>query len=40
MAKIKVCFGTVISYEYFTMLNRIHCSRINIDIWIKLLHCY
>ena len=38
MTKIQVCLRTVIGYKNFSMLDRIHCSRINIDIGIKLLH--
>lgn len=38
MSKIKICFRAVICYKYFAVLDRIHCSRINIDIGIKFLH--
>ena len=38
MAKIQVCLCTVIGYKNFSMLDWIHCSRVNIDIGIKLLH--
>ena len=39
MSEVKVCLSTVIGNKYLTMLNRIHRSRINIDIGIKFLHC-
>ena len=40
MSKVKVCFSTIICYEDFSVLNGIHCSRININIRIKFLHCH
>ena len=40
MSQIQVCLCTVICYKNFSMLNRVHGSRVNVDIWIKLLHGY
>ena len=40
VAKIQVSLCTIIRNEHFTVLYRIHSTRVNIDIWIELLHCY
>ena len=40
MSKVQIRFRTVIGYKNFSMLNRVHCSRVNVDIWVKFLHCY
>ena len=40
MSKVQVCLGTVVGYEYLTMLDRIHRSRVDIDIRIEFLHRY
>ena len=37
VSKIQIGLCTVICYKYFTMLNRVHSSRIHVDIWIKFL---
>ena len=39
MSKVKVGLSTIISYKYFTMLYRVHSTRVNVDVWIKFLHC-
>ena len=38
MAQVKICLRTIICNKDFSMLNRVHGSRIHIDIRIKLLH--
>ena len=38
MPKIQVSFRTVVRHKHFTVLYRIHGSRIHIDVWVKLLH--
>ena len=38
MSKIEICLSTIIGNEYLTVLDRVHGSRINVDIWVKLLH--
>ena len=38
MTKIQVCLCTVISNKDLSMLDRVHGSRIDIDIRIKFLH--
>ena len=38
MSEIEIGFRTVIGYEYFSVLYRIHGSRVNVDIWIEFLH--
>jgi len=40
MAEIQVGFSPVVRNEDFTMLKRIHCARVNIDIRVQLLHRY
>ena len=40
MSKVKVCFRTVIGNKNFTVLYRVHCTWIHIDIWVKLLAGY
>ena len=39
MAKIKVGLGSIVCYEDFSMLNRVHGSGINVDVRVKFLHC-
>ena len=39
VSKVKFCLCTIISYENFSVLNWIHCSWVNINVWVKLLHC-
>ena len=34
MAEIKICFSAIIGDKDFSMLERTHCSWINIDVWI------
>lgn len=36
----KVSLRTIICYEYFTVLDWVHCSRVNVNIWIELLHSH
>ena len=31
---------TVIGYKNFSMLNRVPWSGVNVDIWVKFMHCY
>ena len=38
MTKIQVSLSTIVSYEYLTMLIRAHGTRVNINIWVKLLN--
>ena len=38
MSEIQVCFGTIISDENFSVLIWIHCTRVNIQVWIEFLH--
>ena len=33
--QIKITFTPVIKNEYFTMLERRHCARVNIKVWIN-----
>ena len=40
VTEVKVSFCAIISYENFTMLNRVHCTWVNVNIRVKLLHCY
>ena len=40
VSQIQIRLGTVIRNEHFPMLNRIHRTRIHIDIWVKLLHSH
>ena len=40
VTKIQVGFCSVIGYKYLSMLNRVHSSGINVDVWVKLLHGY
>ena len=40
MSKVQVCLSTVVGYKYLTMLDRIHRSRVDIDIRIEFLHGY
>ena len=40
VSQIKVCLSTVVGNENFAVLYRVHGSRIDIDIGIKLLHCH
>ena len=37
VSKVKVSFSSIISYENFTMLYRVHCTRIDINVGVKLL---
>ena len=38
MAKIKVCFGTIIGNEYLTMLVGIHRAGVDVDVGVELLN--
>ena len=38
VTKVEVCFTAIVSNKHFTMFKRIHCSRINVDVRIQLLH--
>jgi len=40
MSEIQIRFGPVIRDINFSMLERVHGTRINIDVWIKLLDGY
>ena len=40
MSQIQVCLCTIVCYKNFSVLNRVHCSGVDIDIRIKLLHGY
>ena len=40
MSKIQICLCTIICNKNLSMLDWVHGTRINIDIRIKLLHCY
>ena len=37
MTKIQISLRTIIGYEYFTMLDRVHSTRIHVDVWIEFL---
>lgn len=39
VTEIQICFGAVVSDKNFAVLDRVHCSRINIDIRVELLAC-
>ncbi len=39
MTKVKVSFGSIVSYEHLAVLYWIHSSRINVDIRVEFLHC-
>ncbi len=39
MSKVKVCLSSIVCYKNFTVLYRIHCTRVNVDVRIKFLHC-
>lgn len=38
VTQIQVCFGTVIGYEHFTVLVRVHRTGIDVQIRVKLLN--
>ena len=38
VANVEVCFGAIVGDKHFTVLEGIHCSRVNIQIRVKLLH--
>ena len=38
MSQVQIRFGSVIGYEYFSVLYRIHGSGINIDVRVEFLH--
>ncbi len=40
MTQIKIGLRTIVGNEYFTVLVRIHGSRIHIDVWIEFQDCY
>ena len=40
MTKIEISFATVVGHEDFPVFERIHCSGIDVEIRIKLLHRY
>ena len=40
MAEIKIGFGAIIGYKNLTMLERIHCTRIHVNIRIEFLKCH
>ena len=39
VTKVKVSFSAVFGNENFTVLNGVHCSGVDIDVRVKLLHC-
>ena len=39
VTKVKVSFSAVLGNKYFTVLNGVHCSRVDIDVRVELLHC-
>jgi hypothetical protein len=40
VADIEIGLGAIIGDEDFTMLERVHCAWIDIEIRVELLHCY
>ncbi|CAB4906913.1 unannotated protein [freshwater metagenome] len=38
VADIEVCFGPVIGNEHFTMLERVHGARIDVEVGVEFLH--
>ena len=40
MSKIQICLGAVFGNKHLAVLDRVHGSRINIDVGIKFLHGY
>src|SRR5207249_10465260 len=38
MAEVEVGFGPVVRHEHLAVLERVHRPRIDVDIWIELLH--
>ena len=40
MAKIQIGLGTVVGDEYLAVLNRVHGTRVNVDVGVKFLHGY
>ena len=38
MSQIQIGFRTVISNEYFAVLDGIHGTRVDVDVWVKFLH--
>ena len=40
VTKIQVCLSTVIRYKNFTVLDRVHGTWVNVNVWIKFLHGY
>ena len=40
VAKIQIGLGTVVGDEYLAVLNRVHGTRVNVDVGVKFLHGY
>ena len=40
MSQVQICFRPVVGNKDFTMLNGIHCTRIDIDVGIEFLHSH
>ena len=40
VAKIQVCLCAVIGNENLAVLNRVHRTRVNVDVRVKFLHCH
>jgi hypothetical protein len=38
MTEVKIGFGTIIRNKNFAMLNGVHGTRVDVEIWIELLH--
>ena len=38
--KVKICLSSIVCYKHLSVLNRVHGTRININVWIELLHCH
>ena len=38
VSQIQICLSTVIGYENFSVLDWIHGTRVNVDVWIEFLH--
>ena len=38
MADVQICFCPVFRDEHLTMLEGVHSARINVQIWVELLH--
>ena len=38
VTKIKISLGTIIGDKHLSVLNRVHSSRVNVDIRVKFLH--